>query len=37
MPAASGLGLSGAGTAHGETYADAGTIEGRVLELGDPR
>jgi hypothetical protein len=36
MPAASGLGLSDAGTAHGETYADAGTIEGRVLELGEP-
>jgi class 3 adenylate cyclase len=35
-PAASGLGLSDAGTAHRETYADAGTIEGRVLELGEP-
>ena len=32
-PAASALGLPDVGTAHGETYADAGTIEGRVLEL----
>ena len=40
-PAAAALGLPDVGTAHGETYADAGTIEGRVLELGfnadDPR
>src|SRR6476661_3607945 len=35
-PAASALGLPDVGTAHGETYADAGTIEGRVLELGEP-
>lgn len=34
-PAASALGLRNVGTAHGETYADAGTIEGRVLELGE--
>ena len=32
-PAASALGLPDVGTAHGETYADAGTIEGRILEL----
>jgi hypothetical protein len=32
-PAASALGLPDVGTAHAETYADAGTIEGRVLEL----
>ena len=32
--AASALGVPELGTAHGETYADAGTIEGRVLELG---
>jgi hypothetical protein len=35
-PAASALGLPDVGSAHGETYADAGTIEGRVLELGEP-
>ena len=35
-PAASGLRLADVGTAHGETYADAGPIEGRVLELGEP-
>ena len=35
-PAASGLRLADVGTAHGETYADAGAIEGRVLELGEP-
>ena len=35
-PAASALGLHDVGTAHGETYADAGRIEGRVLELGEP-
>ena len=35
-PAASALGLPDVGTAHRETYADAGTIEGRVLELGEP-
>jgi hypothetical protein len=33
-PAASALGLPDLGTAHGETYADAGTIGGRVLVLG---
>jgi hypothetical protein len=33
-PAASALGVPQIGTAHGETYPDAGTIEGRVLELG---
>ena len=35
--AAAALGLPGLGTAHEETYGDAGTIEGRVLELGEPR
>jgi hypothetical protein len=35
QPAASALGLPDVGTAHGETYADAGTIEGRVLVLGE--
>jgi hypothetical protein len=35
-PAATALSLSDVGTAHRETYADAGTIEGRVLELGAP-
>jgi hypothetical protein len=35
-PAASALGLPDVGTTHGETYADAGTIEGRVLELDEP-
>jgi class 3 adenylate cyclase len=35
-PAAFALGLQDIGTAHGESYADAGTIEGRVLELGEP-
>jgi class 3 adenylate cyclase len=35
-PAASALGRPDAGTAHGETYPDAGVIEGRVLELGVP-
>ncbi len=33
-PAASALGLPEVGTAHGETYPDAGRIEGRLLELG---
>ncbi|HEU0244634.1 MAG TPA: DUF2652 domain-containing protein [Candidatus Limnocylindrales bacterium] len=33
-PAASALGLPDLGRAHGETYADAGTIGGRVLVLG---
>jgi hypothetical protein len=33
--AASALGLSGAGLAHGETYPDAGRVEGRVLDLGE--
>jgi hypothetical protein len=32
--AAAGLGLSEAGLAHVETYADAGRVEGRVLDLG---
>jgi hypothetical protein len=35
-PAAFALGLQDIGLAHGETYPDAGTIEGRVLELGGP-
>jgi class 3 adenylate cyclase len=34
--AATGLGLSEVGLAHGEEYADAGRIEGRILELGEP-
>ena len=33
QPAASALGLHEVGIAHGETDPDAGTIEGRVLEL----
>ena len=33
--AASALELPGVGTTHAETYPDAGTIEGRVLELGE--
>jgi class 3 adenylate cyclase len=32
--AATGLGLSEAGIAHGEVYSDAGQIHGRILELG---
>ena len=35
-PAASALGLSDVGIAHGETYPDAGTVDGRVLELAAP-
>ena len=35
-PAASALGLPDVGSAHGESSADIGTIEGRVLELGEP-
>jgi class 3 adenylate cyclase len=35
-PTAAALGLTDVGTAHGETYPDAGTITGRVLELGEP-
>ena len=31
--AASGLGLSGIGLAHGEDYPDAGRVEGRIIEL----
>ena len=31
--AATGLGLSGIGLAHGENYPDAGQIEGRIIEL----
>jgi len=34
-PAAAALGLPAVGTAHTEIYADAGTIEGRVLELAE--
>lgn len=34
--AASALGLPDVGAAHRETYADAGTIQGRVLDLGQP-
>jgi class 3 adenylate cyclase len=34
--AASALGLPDVGTAHAETYADAGRIEGRVIGLGEP-
>jgi class 3 adenylate cyclase len=33
--AASALGLSQVGLAHVEAYPDAGTIEGRIVELGD--
>jgi class 3 adenylate cyclase len=32
--AATGLGLQGIGLAHGETYPDAGPVEGRIVELG---
>jgi len=34
--AAAGLGLREAGLAHGEEYADAGRIQGRILDLGEP-
>ena len=34
--AAVGLGLSEVGFAHAEAYPDAGRIDGRVLELGEP-
>jgi class 3 adenylate cyclase len=34
-PAATGLGLSGAGLAHTEEYPDAGRIQGRIVELGE--
>ena len=32
--AATGLGVSGIGLAHGEAYPDVGQIEGRIVELG---
>ena len=32
--AANGLGLTDVGVAHAEEYADAGRVEGRVIELG---
>jgi hypothetical protein len=35
--AAGPLGLSGVGLAHHEEYADAGRIDGRIVELGGPR
>ena len=35
-PAATALGLSEAGLAHREEYDDAGPIDGRVIELGEP-
>ncbi len=35
--AASGLGLSDVGLAHVEEYPDAGTIEGRIVDLGNGR
>ena len=34
--AATGLGMSGAGLPHTEEYPDAGRIQGRILELGEP-
>jgi hypothetical protein len=34
--AATGLGLTHVGLAHSEEYPDAGRIEGRIVELGDP-
>ena len=34
--AATGLGLTQVGLAHGEEYPDAGRIEGRIVELGEP-
>ncbi|MFL5641347.1 MAG: DUF2652 domain-containing protein [Chloroflexota bacterium] len=33
-PAATGLGLQGIGLAHAERYADAGQVNGRIVELG---
>lgn len=35
-PAATALGLSRVGLAHGEEYPDAGRIQGRIVELGEP-
>jgi len=35
-PAASALGLSQVGLAHHEEYPDAGRIQGRIVELGEP-
>jgi class 3 adenylate cyclase len=35
-PAADALGLSRSGVAHHEDYPDAGRIEGRILDLGQP-
>jgi hypothetical protein len=35
-PAATELGLPDIGLAHHEDYADAGPIDGRVVELGGP-
>ena len=34
--AAGGLGVPDLGLEHGEAYPDAGRIEGRIIELGDP-
>jgi class 3 adenylate cyclase len=34
--AAAGLGVPGIGIAHGEEYADAGQVEGRIVELDAP-
>jgi class 3 adenylate cyclase len=34
--AASGLGLTGVGIAHHETYPTVGGIDGRIVELGEP-
>jgi hypothetical protein len=34
--AATGLGLADVGVAHAEEYADAGTIGGRIVVLGQP-
>jgi len=34
--AATGLGLHEVGLAHSEEYADAGRIQGRILEFGEP-
>ena len=34
--AATSLGLPEVGIAHSEEYADAGHVEGRIVELGDP-
>ena len=35
--AATALGVAEVGLAHGEEYADAGRIGGRIVELGEPR